>query len=159
MRYFLLDTGILLGLARKAAWARQAWEQLPLNDQETAAVTSVIYQGEILALAEKFGWGEERRGRLEQILKRLPVLDINRQLILSAYARIDSWTHGRPVHFPGLISPPPRPAIPMKQNDLWIAATAHATKATLVSTDRDFSHLDKVWLRFIHVDQSMPDNA
>ena len=55
MRYFLLDTGVLLGLARKAPWARQAWEQLPLNDQETAAVTSVICRGEILALAEKFG--------------------------------------------------------------------------------------------------------
>ena len=159
MRYFLLDTGILLGLARKAPWVRHTLDRLPLNDQETAAVTSVICQGEILALAEKFGWGEERRGRLEQILNRLPVIDINRHSILNAYARIDSWTHGRPVHSPGLIPPPPRPAVPMTQNDLWIAATAHATKATLVSTDTDFSHLDNVWFRFIHVDQGIPDNA
>ena len=75
MRYFLLDTGVLLGLARKAPWARHTVDRLPLNDQETAAVTSVICQGEILALAEKLGWGEERRGRLEQILNRLPTLD------------------------------------------------------------------------------------
>ena len=75
MRYFLLDTGILLGLARKAPWVRHTLDRLPLNDQETAAVTSVICQGEILALAEKFGWGEERRGRLEQILNALPTLD------------------------------------------------------------------------------------
>ena len=156
MRYFLLDTGVLLGLARKAPWARQALERLPLNDRETAAVTSVICQGEILALAEKNGWGEEKRGRLEQILNRLPVLDINRPSILSAYARIDSWTHGRPVHSSGLIPRPPRPAVPMKQNDLWIAATAHATEATVVSTDKDFSHLDNVWISFIHVDQSTP---
>ena len=156
MRYFLLDTSVLLGLARRAAWARQAWEQLPLNDQETAAVTSVICNGEILALAEKFGWGEEKRWRLENILNRLPVLDINRHSILSAYARIDSWTHGNPVHSAGAILPPPRPAVPMKQNDLWIAATAHATEATLVSTDKDFGHLDNVWISFIHVDQSIP---
>ena len=99
MKYFLLDTGILLGLARKAPWARHTLDRLSLNDQETAAVTSVICQGEILALAEKFGWGEERRGQLEQILNRLPVFDINRQLILSAYARIDSWTHGGLCNF------------------------------------------------------------
>ncbi len=156
MRYFLLDTGVLLGLARKALWARQALERLPLNDRETAAATSVICQGEILALAEKFGWGEEKRGQMEQILNRLPVLDINRHSILSAYARIDAWTHGKPVHSSGLTPPPPRPAVPMQQNDLWIAATAHATEATVVSTDKDFSHLDKVWIRFIHVDQSTP---
>ena len=159
MRYFLLDTGILLGLTRKAPWARQAFERFNLNDRETATVTSVICQGEILALAEKNGWGEKKRAGLEQILNALPTLDINRHSILSAYARIDCWTHGRPVDSPGLMPPPPRPAVPMKQNDLWIAATAHATKATLVSTDKDFSHLDKVWFRFIHVDQSIPDNA
>lgn len=156
MRYFLLDTGILLGLARKAPWARQALERLPLNDQETAAVTSVICQGEILALAEKFGWGEKKRWWLENVLNRLPVLDINRNSILSAYARIDSWTHGNPVRSAGAILPPPIPAVPMKQNDLWIAATAHVTDAALVSTDKDFNHLANVWISFIHVDQSNP---
>ena len=42
----------------------------------------------------------------------------------------------------------------MKQNDLWIAATAHATKTTLVSTDTDFDHLNSVWIESIYVDQS-----
>ena len=154
MRYFLLDTGLLLGLARKAPWARHTLDQLPLNHQETAAVTSVICRGEILALAEKFGWGEEKRWQLENILNRLPVLDIDRRSILDAYALIDAWTHGKSVDSPKRV-PPPKPAVPMTQNDLWIAATAYATEATLVSTDRDFSHLDKVWLRFIHVNQSI----
>ena len=71
MTYFLLDTGILLGLTRKAPWARQAFERFNLNDRETATVTSVICQGEILALAEKNGWGEKKRAGLEQILNAL----------------------------------------------------------------------------------------
>ena len=41
----------------------------------------------------------------------------------------------------------------MKQNDLWIVATAHASKATLVSTDKDFQHLKDVWLQFAYIDQ------
>ena len=29
----------------------------------------------------------------------------------------------------------------MTQNDLWIAATAHVSRTTLLSTDKDFDHL------------------
>ena len=40
----------------------------------------------------------------------------------------------------------------MGKNDIWIAATAHASKATLLSTDKDFDHLDGVWLKRLYVD-------
>ena len=48
--------------------------------------TSVICQGEILALAEKNGWGSNRRTHLEQILNEVPTLDISTRTILGAYA-------------------------------------------------------------------------
>ena len=41
----------------------------------------------------------------------------------------------------------------MKQNDIWIATTAHVSDAVLLSTDKDFEHLNDVWLKFIYVDQ------
>ena len=41
----------------------------------------------------------------------------------------------------------------MNQNDMWIAATAHAIEAVLVSTDRDFEHLRDAWIDFVYVDQ------
>lgn len=41
----------------------------------------------------------------------------------------------------------------MGKNDLRITATAHAAGAVLLSTDKDFEHLDGVWFRFEHVDQ------
>ncbi len=150
MKFFLLDTGLLLGLTREASWARQAFEQLNLNDREAAAFTSVICHGEILALAEKNGWGEKKRVRLDSILRGLPKLDINREKVLNAYARIYAWTHGNPVDDP-CGAPPPKPAVSMSQNDLWIAATAHAYSAVLLSTDKGFVHLNGVWLDFIYI--------
>lgn len=152
MTRFLLDTNLLLGFTRQAPWAIRVRAEFNLGDPETMVFTSVICQGEILALAEKNGWGSNRRTHLEQILNEVPTLDISKRTILGAYARIDSWTHGKPVTSPQN-APPPKPAVPMKQNDLWIAATAHVSGAALLSTDTDFRHLDSVWLKFIHVSQ------
>ena len=152
MTRILLDTNLLLGFTRKAPWAIRARAEYNLGDPEVIVFTSVICQGEILALAEKNGWGSERRTYLEQVLNEIPTLDINRRTILEAYARIDAWTHGRCVASPQNV-PPPKPAVPMKQNDLWIAATAHESGAVLLSTDTDFLHLDDIWLKFIHVSQ------
>ena len=36
--------------------------------------------------------------------------------------------------------------VPMGKNDVWIAATAHVTGARLLTTDRDFDHLDPTFL-------------
>ena len=152
-RRYLLDTGLLLGLTRRARWARYTVDHLKLDSPEVLSYTSAICHGEILALAEKRGWGRTKRMELEQVLRDLPRLDINRAPILSAYALIDAWTHGGRVDSPGN-APPPQPAISMSQNDLWIAATAHASNAALVSTDKDFHHLHSVWFEFVFVDQT-----
>lgn len=152
MTRFLLDTNLLLGFTRNASWAMQTRERYNLSDRETLVFTSVICRGEMLALAEKFGWGNKRRIHLEQVLNGVPMLDIGSRSILDAYARIDAWTHGRSIDSPKS-TPPPKPAVSMNQNDLWIAATAHASGATLLSTDSDFEHLHDTWFRFIHVDQ------
>ena len=126
MSRFLLDTNLLLGFTREAPWAIRAREDFNLGDPETMVFTSAICQGEILALAEKNGWGREKRSRLEEVLNGVPTLDIGRGTILDAYARIDAWTHGKAVTSPKN-APPPKPAVSMNQNDLWIAATAHVS--------------------------------
>lgn len=61
MRSFILDTGMLLGLTRGQQWAKAAFDLLELHDPETTVFTSVICHGEMLALAEKRGWGPSRR--------------------------------------------------------------------------------------------------
>ena len=50
MQRFLLDTNILLGLARKADWARGAYSQFNLGDPDVISFTSVVCKGEILAM-------------------------------------------------------------------------------------------------------------
>ena len=152
MKRFLLDTNLLLGFIRQAPWAIQARAEFNLGDQDVMAFTSVVCQGEILALAEKNGWGSGKRTRLENVLKDVPTLSIDNERILDAYARIDAWTHGKPVNSPRN-APPPKTAVPMKQNDIWIAATAHASGAELLSADKDFAHLDDIWFNFTWIDQ------
>ena len=39
----------------------------------------------------------------------------------------------------------------MGKNDLWIAATASHYKLTLLTTDRDFQHLDAAFLKLEYV--------
>lgn len=151
---FLLDTGMLLGFSREAHWALRVHKEFDLGNRETMVFTSVVCQGELLALAEKRGWGEGRRNQLDKVLQGFPALDINKQPILRAYALIDAWTHGNSVASPGQ-TPPPKPAVPMTQNDLWIAATAHESQAMLLSTDKDFEHLNDVWIKFVYVDQNV----
>lgn len=44
---------MLLGLARKAPWARTAYEQYNLGDPDVISFTSVVCIGEILAIGKK----------------------------------------------------------------------------------------------------------
>ncbi len=150
MNSFLLDTNILLGLIRRAPWAVSVSSKYTLEDPNSLVLTSIICRGEILALAEKRGWGKKKRERLETVFNEIPIVDINSDDVLEAYARIDAWTHSKPVAAPNN-APPPKQAKPMTQNDMWIAATTHAIDAKLVSGDNDFKHLDKIWFELIHV--------
>lgn len=160
MERFVLDTGMLLGFVLDAPWALWARSEFSLGDRETMVFTSVICRGELLALAEKRGWGEGKRERLEEVLRKFPALDINREDVLKAYALIDAWTHGKLLDSPERAFPPPKPARPMSKNDIWIAATASASGAVLLSTDKDFVHLHDKWVTFIYVDptMSLPEN-
>ena len=52
--------------------------------------------------------------------------------MLEAYALIDAFSE--------------RTGRAMGKNDVWIAATAHVTGATLLTTDHDFQHLDSLFI-------------
>jgi len=152
MRRFLLDTNILLGLTREADWARWTYTRFHLGDPDAISFTSIVCKGEILAIAERNGWGPRKRTTLDRMLSEFPDLPIRDPNILRSYALIDAWSRGKSVSAPGE-APPPKPAVPMGKNDLWIAATAHASGAILLSTDGDFEHLDGVWFRYERIDQ------
>jgi predicted nucleic acid-binding protein len=113
-------------------------QSFQLRPYLSKCVMSVVTAGEMESLARKFAWGDAKKGALKTLLEELPWIDVNDLGILDAYGRIDhaSSQTGRP----------------MGKNDVWIAATAHVTKLTLLTTDRDFDHLHGVFLNRTWID-------
>ena len=70
---------------------------------------------------------------------------INNDAVLKKYGEIDHFleSNGRSVG----------------DNDTWIAATAAATSATLLTTDKDFDPLEGTFISRIYVDPAPPESA
>jgi tRNA(fMet)-specific endonuclease VapC len=134
----LLDTNIVIHLARGGVAAQRLETGFGLQARASTPWLSVISVGELMAFAERNGWAERKRESLEQLVSSLVVVDVRRPGILQAYARLDAHLK--------------RSGTPMgQQNDVWIAATAAATGAVLLTTDRDFDvlhpdHLRREWV-------------
>ncbi|MDQ8184086.1 type II toxin-antitoxin system VapC family toxin [Pelagicoccus sp. SDUM812002] len=152
MRRYLLDTNMLLGFIRGAEWARETFARLDFAAEDCITFTSSISRGEILALAERNGWGPKKRNKLEAGLRQFSALGIDKESVSYAYAKITAWSQGKPIE-PETFGLAPKPAKPMKQNDAWIAAIAYASNAILVTTDGDFDHLDGRIIEVETVDQ------
>lgn len=127
----LLDTNILMIYSRVGNASRKLEAELGLQAGRVQGLISVISVGEIQALSLKLKWGSKRRDHLMNLIQsKLVPIDINRPEILKAYAEIDQFSESVV-----------KPARPMGQNDMWIAATAHVLGCELVTTDKDFDHL------------------
>lgn len=76
-------------------------------------------------------------------------IDINHQQILKRYAEIDAFSQGKHASrkLPGGMS-----SRNMGKNDLWIAAAASVLNAKLLTTDKDFDHLNEEFLEVIYID-------
>jgi len=138
----LLDTNILIMYARQGEPAERLERQLGLQSERVEGVVSIVTIGEAFAFAKKNNWGEPKRDALKELIRtRLVPIDIHRPEILDAYAEI--------YHYCAKVE---KPARPIGQNDLWIAATAHVVDCTLVTMDTDFKHLDGKYLRLRLID-------
>ena len=127
----LLDTNIVLIYARAGKASEKLEARLGMQAGDVQGFISVVTVGEAYALMLKLDWGPQRREKLTELIQsKLVPIDINRPEILNAYAEID--------HFSERVV---KPARPMGQNDIWIAATAKVLGCELVTTDRDFDHL------------------
>jgi tRNA(fMet)-specific endonuclease VapC len=152
MSLFLLDTGILLGYIRGAGYAEYVEKRFRVNEPPNIPVISIVTKGEIYSLAIQFGWGEKKRDALENLLRKLAFVDIGNDLIIEKYAEIDSYSQGKN---PSMPLPVGLTARNMGKNDLWIAATGSVLNASLLTTDDDFNHLNKVFLEVVRIDQTL----
>jgi len=112
---------------------------------ETRPTFCVVTEGELRSLAMQWNWGAKKQDQMEFCLGYFRPVSIAHPSIFREYAAIDSYCESI--------------GQPMGKNDLWIAATAAATGATLVTTDRDFDHLSPLFVTRLWIDPgfgSMP---
>ena len=83
-------------------------------------------------------WGSARRQRVAALLARCKTRGIDTEDIIDAYADLNVFSI--------------RTGRPLGDNDLWIAATARVTGATLLTTDKDFDHLHPNFIQRVWID-------
>lgn len=145
---YVLDTNILLAISQgKRAYFEKIFDfASPTNDLVISAVTI----GEMRSLAGLRKWGSVKLNDMEDLFKEFIIVDINNDPLLNAYAEIDVYSLS---HHP--TKSLKTTARKMGKNDLWIAATTSVLKATLITTDKDFEHLDNVFLTLICIEPNL----
>ena len=151
MALYVLDTGILLGFARGASFAKYVNDQYAPTTPPNAACASVVSIGEIRCFPIRRHWGDDKKAALETLLKHVPQVDISHDLVVHRYAEIKTYCEGQNPSRP---LPKGVSAHSMGDNDLWIASTASVLNAQLITTDKDFLFLDGVFLGVVWIDQA-----
>lgn len=138
---YLLDTNILIIYLRDRKTKSHIESSFQPFDLPNVPLISVVSVGELKSFALRNKWGKKRLSKLDIFLEQLIIVDINSKDIVERYANIDTFSQGKLEDMPLGSS-----ARNMGKNDLWIAATASVANATLLTTDKDFKHLDKNYL-------------
>jgi tRNA(fMet)-specific endonuclease VapC len=147
---YIMDTGILLGYLRGAPYAESLESEFHLS--QSLFVVSIVSIGELYAIALRQCWSKDRMDRLADIISAIPPIDISNPNIVEKYGEIAVYSQGR---HPTKKLPKGTSSRQMSNNDTWIAATGTVLKATLLTTDGDFDHLDGVFLDVVHIDQKV----
>jgi predicted nucleic acid-binding protein len=122
----VLDPEILLELFRGKEFGQWLDATYRLRERPNRPIVSIVTVGEILAIAERRGYGAERRDRLEELLADVVVVDVTRP--------IAEW-------FALILAETQRIGKPIGEDDTWISATTAALEATLIAKDTDFDKI------------------
>lgn len=134
---YVLDTNVILFYLKDNQTKDFIEESFgPFKDGNTAII-SIVSVGEIGVLARRNSWGEKRLKIVEKIYDKLVIVDINSQDIIDAYIDVDSFSEGKHPTRTHKNS-----SRNMGKNDVWIAATTIVTESQLITSDKDFEHLD-----------------
>lgn len=128
----LFDTSILVHVLRGSPAGKRAYDDAEQISGAERPLVSVVTLGEMQSLATRLMWGPKKLNALDELLRNVVVVDINNPPIITRYAELDVWSQAR--------------GRKMGKNDLWIAATASVTGATLMTLDGDFEPLHPVHL-------------
>lgn len=143
-----MDTNLIIIYSKNQELARKIEADHQLFVAENNLAISIVTSAEVMSIIHQFKIGDKRRKVIDNLLDKTVRLDISYDSIIQRYEEIDAFSQGKHRSIPTNFS-----ARNMGKNDLWIAATASAFNVTLVTTDKDFDHLDKVFidLKYINV--------
>jgi len=146
MRRYLLDTGVLIHYGRQSQLYKDIEANEKLSAPDCMPLISVVTHGEILSFGMQQNWGNKKLQLISSLLSKLIIIDINSGdvSLIKSYAEMDAYSKNK---LPG--RPLGSSSIKMGKNDLWIAATAKAANATLITTDTDFEHLNGEFIKVI----------
>jgi predicted nucleic acid-binding protein len=139
----VLDTSVLIHLLREDATGQALEARYGLTKRPERPILPTVVEGELLAFARYQEWGQERIERLQSLLRELVRVDVGHHDIVVAYAELycDVRRAGRYQQF--------------RQNDLWIAATARASRAVLYTCNgKDFDWIDPAYIMVVNVEQA-----
>ena len=135
---YLPDTNILVHLVRRDATGLRIHALYQPLLIEPRPVLCIVSAGELRSLAYQLQWGQQKTEQARFLLNYFELVSIDDPDILEAYATMDAYSE--------------RVGRSMGKNDLWIAATAKVTGATLLTTDKDFDHLADTFIQRIWID-------
>ena len=149
MARFVLDTGILLHYVRRSLLSEFVDATHSPSKPPNIACASIVTVAELSSLAMRLNWGAGKVERLEDLVRKIPIVEIRHGALVSRFAEIDAYCLGR---HPTMKLPTHTSSQSLGDNDIWIAATTSVLQATLLSTDKDFLFLDKVFFDVIYID-------
>jgi len=116
-------------------------------DQDVEPVISIVTVGEIMVLADANNWGERKLKLVQKLMDKLVIVELKYEDIIQNYVEIEKYNRNRHP-----IKKRKGSHVKMGKNDLWIAATAMTTNSKLLTSDKDFEHLDGVFFDVVIID-------
>lgn len=145
---YILDTNILILLSKSRMFSSFFRENY-LQDSDNKFSYTHISLGELSSITRRNQQGKSKLALLNEVLKGFHLIRANSLPIIDNYGIIDVYSQGKLKEKP---LPKGMSARNMGKNDLWIAASAMASKAILLTTDNDFDHLHNQFITIEIID-------
>lgn len=135
-----IDTNVLVHWIRQDSTGKHLLAKYHLDQRVERPLLPTIVEGEILGLAKCWAWGEKKLESLSRLLSELVRVEAGLPEVVEAYAELYFEAHSKGRSH--------------GENDLWIAASARATGAVLLTCDTDFKWLSPKFVRVEYVPET-----
>ena len=151
MRY-VLDSNVILFYIRDSKTKQFIEATYGPFRRENRAIISIATVGEIMSTAKQQNWGEKKLKVVERLFDSLVIVEIRYSDLIDAYTEIDAFSQGKLENRPLKAT-----SRNMGKNDLWIAATTYVTGSKLITSDKDFDHLDGEFFEVLYFERQKKD--